>query len=195
MQAGYGVGGAVSSTLGGAIGDGSFSADSSFAISITGLSIANGDVNGDGLLDLLSVGASGGSIVGSLALGNGDGSFQQETLFALDTGFFVSDVELTDLNNDGILDILSNSGSQVLVALGQGIGSFVTAIQSDSSLGAITALQSKDLNGDGLLDIIAAGPEGFTGAFSVLLGEGNGSFSSSVSYVETIVLTVWTLEI
>ena len=50
-----------------------------------------------------------------------------------------------------------------------------------------TSLALADLKGDGRLDVVAAGtvsPQGGTGAVSVLLGRGDGTFAAKIDYAE-----------
>jgi hypothetical protein len=70
------------------------------------LSVAAGDFNNDGNLDLVST--STGSHVGdvlTINLGNGDGSFGAAINFAFPTGSSASAVAVGDFNNDGKLDV------------------------------------------------------------------------------------------
>nr|GFC98151.1 hypothetical protein [Tanacetum cinerariifolium] len=106
---------------------------------------------------------------------------------AYDTGVRSSpnDVAVADINNDGLLDILTanaprtiyyaNSGS-VGVLLGTGAGSFgaVTTFTTNSFPNSIAAA---DVNGDGKPDVITT----FSGV-DVMLGTGTGSFGAVTSY-------------
>jgi hypothetical protein len=69
---------------------------------IDSFSIAVGDVNGDGKLDLLVTSISG--TVGVL-LGNGDGTFQANEIFGAGTGGAQS-IVIADLNGDGWPDVV-----------------------------------------------------------------------------------------
>src|SRR5205807_1584886 len=65
-------------------------------------SIASGDFNRDGKLDLVVANYS--SVVLSVLLGNGNGTFQPKVDYAVDFG--ASSVAVGDFNHDGKLDLV-----------------------------------------------------------------------------------------
>uniref|UniRef100_UPI0031378513 beta strand repeat-containing protein n=1 Tax=Synechococcus sp. UW140 TaxID=368503 RepID=UPI0031378513 len=134
-------------------------------------SVALGDVNGDGTLDIVT--ANYYSETASLLLGNGNGTFGPKTDFA--TGSYPASVTLGDVNGDGRPDIITANfaANNVSVLLGNGNGTFQT--QATFATGSNPrALTLGDVNGDGRPDIITANR--FSDNVSVLLGNGNGSF-------------------
>jgi FG-GAP-like repeat len=138
-------------------------------------SIGSGDFNGDGLLDLITVGALDYSI-----LSNTPGTvvpFPLHHDYALPSNCGNPFV-LGDFNDDGHLDLVL-SGSGVCVLLGKGDGTFGTPAIYDSGLLA-GALATGDFNGDGELDLVAANT--IAGTISVLLGNGDGTFQPPVEY-------------
>src|SRR5207302_182670 len=84
-------------------GDGTFQAPRNFSTGQGSLSVAVGDVNGDGQPDLAV--ANSGSPLGTVAvlLGNGDGTFQAPRNFAAGTGPL--SVAVGDVNGDGQPDL------------------------------------------------------------------------------------------
>ena len=88
-------------------------------------SVALGDVNGDGVLDLAVANSNDGNPSEvSVLLGNGDGSFQAQQSFAAGDG--PSSVALGDVDGNGVLDLVlaNESSNDVSVLLGNGDGRF-----------------------------------------------------------------------
>jgi hypothetical protein len=163
--------GTVSILLGN--GDGSFQDALHFIIPVdTGgrpRSVAVGDLNGDGRVDLVIADRNDVYVL----LGNGDGSFQDAQ--TISTGERSYAVTVGDFNGDGILDIAVANwlSDTVTVLLGNGDGSFQIA-GNFSSGSAPAFVAAGDFNGDGRLDIAVANSGSDT--VSVLLGNGDGSF-------------------
>ena len=170
LQGGYGTTGGIQSGLGGAIGTGSFGADTSYTEVGTNVStaISLGDLNGDGILDLVDAGYG----IARVRLGTGSGTFGAATSYT--SGGY--DISLGDLNGDGILDLVGGEGGTATVRLGTGSGTF-GADTSYTMTGGVNALSLGDLNGDGILDLVTT-----NGATNVRLGSGNGTFGAAVSY-------------
>jgi Bacterial Ig-like domain (group 3)/FG-GAP-like repeat len=165
-----------------------------------GVTIAVGDVNGDGKPDLV-VGNCGppnscpggiGSV--SVLLGNGDGTFQPAVNYA-SGGYGAYSVAIADVNGDGKPDIVvancSSSeedclgGSVIGVLLGNGDGTFEPALTYGLGRYTSESVAVADVNGDGKLDVVAAASygEGYgSGAVAVLLGNGDGTFEPAVFY-------------
>ncbi|MEO6238666.1 MAG: VCBS repeat-containing protein [Vicinamibacterales bacterium] len=144
-------------------------------------SVANGDINGDGKLDL---------VVGSLGeewvlLGKGDGSFGDVHRSAAPPSPRAPLV--LDFNRDGKLDLaLAVQDGGVSILLGKSDGTFATATNFPIGGGGQTnAIVAGDFNADGVLDIAASnpGPPDFTGSnVSVLLGNGDGTFGPPTDF-------------
>src|SRR5258708_4199700 len=131
-------------------GDGTFQSAVSYpvgmlpgAVIVGGLlgyrdSIAVGDLNGDGKLDIVTANANVKDV--SVLLGNGDGTFQPSKSFAVDKpppavqfGVYPvgpDSVAVGDLNADGKLDLVVANGDaqDVSVLLGNGDGTFQPAV-------------------------------------------------------------------
>src|ERR1039458_8660903 len=165
-------------------------------------SIAVGDVNGDGKLDLV-VGnqcassdceeSSQGLV--SVLLGNGDGTFQPAVVYGSGGGAPTpTSVAVADVNGDGIPDLLvanwcgdANCDGTVSVLLGKGDGTFQAAVTYSSGGRYAQSVAVADVNHDGKPDVIVANDcagscSKNTGGVAVLLGNGDGTFRTAVSY-------------
>jgi hypothetical protein len=133
--------------------------------------MAVGDFNGDGKLDLAT--ANGEAFNISVLLGNGDGTFQNAKKFdAIDP----NSLAVGDFNADGKLDLAFTTGAQPGVLLGNGDGTFQNAMYLEGGTEPVS-LAVGDFNGDGKTDLaVASSNAGLTGAFSVRLGNGDGTF-------------------
>ena len=92
-------------------------------------------------------------------------------------------VAVGDFNGDGRQDLVAANygGSSVSVLLGTGSGTFATEI--DYTTGASPrCVAVGDFNGDGKQDIVTGNGHGYPYDMSVLLGNGDGTFSTNVDY-------------
>lgn len=137
-------------------GDGTFQTHLEYPTGPTPDSVAVGDFNGDGHLDLVTAnGDFGTNNTVSVLLGNGDGTFQPSVDYA--TGTAPSFVALGDFNGDGKIDMaVANAVSNtVSILLGNGDGTFQPNIDFPGGLGA-NGVAAGDFNGDGMLDLAIA---------------------------------------
>jgi hypothetical protein len=85
-------------------------------------------------------------------------------------------VMIGDFNGDGIPDIVSAPHGGIAVSLGNGDGTFAAPlIPNVDPLDGINAFGLGDFNGDGITDLLVADED--TGQLTVLLGNGDGTFS------------------
>ena len=191
-------GGWISVLLGN--GDGTFQAAVRYSTGgFSPTSVVVADVNGDGKLDLVVVANQAGcNSCGavSVLLGKGDGTFQAAVSYG-SGGSDADSVVVADINGDGKPDlvvmnqafcgVLCGNG-QVGVLLGNGDGTFQTAVIYDSGAYLGYSVAVADVNGDGKLDLVVA--NGSTSrclscgvsTFGVLLGNGNGTFKPVVTH-------------
>src|SRR6516164_340033 len=118
-------------------------------------SVAVGDFNGDGKPDLAVVNSYSNNV--SVLLGNGDGTFQPAVSYGTGSGTGPAFVAVGDFNHDGKLDlaVANSNSSNVSVLLGNGDGTFQTAVNYDVG-GAPTSIAVGDFNHDGKLDLAVA---------------------------------------
>ena len=154
-----------------------FSPQQTFATGTGTSSVALGDVNGDGVLDMITANQTSNSA--SVLLGNGNGTFQTKVEFA--TGVKPRFVTLGDVNDDGRLDIITanRDSNNISVLLGNGNGTFQT--QATFATGTSPRnVTLGDVNGDGILDIITANRN--SDNTSILLGNGDGTFQTQQTF-------------
>jgi hypothetical protein len=93
---------------------------------------------------------------------------------------------VADVNDDGKPDLLVGNDSSVSVYLGNGDGTFQPAVSYPSG-GLVFSIAVSDLNGDGKLDLVVVNecPGGTcsNSNIGVLLGNGDGTFRSEVTYL------------
>jgi len=163
-------------------------------------SVVVADVNGDGKPDLIV--ASGSSsccqstgVVGIL-LGNGNGTFQPVVTYST-AAYGFNGLAVADLNGDGKPDLIVASSclvnsptcpgdGAVSVLLGNGDGTFGTAVVYDSGGSGTSSVVVADLAGNSIPDVIVLSPLGSggvgDGVVGVLLGNGNGTLQNVMAY-------------
>ena len=134
-------------------------------------SVALGDFNRDGKLDLAVVAFSSGKV--AVLLGNGDGTFRPPTYYDA----VASSIASADLRNNGVLDLLltDNLSNNLQVLLGNGDGTFgASAFYPTPDFPNLIAVG--DFNGDHKVDVLTVDQSGFCPCISVLFGNGDGTF-------------------
>lgn len=155
-------------------GDGTLQEPVHYSLGMLVQSIAAGDFNTDGWMDLAAGAAAGLHVL----LGNGDGTFQPALFNGLARGF--SALHLGDFNADGIFDLtgVGLAPSAVTVVLGNGDGTFRMS-QSHAVRQAPRDVGAADFNGDGWTDLAVASngtwPSYSDGGISLLFNDGNWS--------------------
>jgi hypothetical protein len=170
-------------------GTGSFTLKSNPSTDLNPVSIAIGDFNNDGILDLAvanngSVASRGDSI--TIMIGNGDGTFSASSISS--EGLSPTSVATGKFTGSGYLDLAvanacgtdttCSSDGKVAILIGDGTGGF--ALESNTEAGAgPSALTLADLNADGKLDVAVANGTG--SSVSILLGNGSGDLTLQTS--------------
>src|SRR5260370_3762209 len=136
------------------------------------------DVNGDDKPDRL-VGNEQNATVGVL-LGNGDGTFQPVVTYS-SGGDTPLSIAVADVNGDRKPDVLvanlcingqnCSIGGSVGVLIGNGDGTFQTAVPYNTGDNLADGVAVADVNGDGIADLAVANNGGLIGTAGVLLGQ------------------------
>lgn len=166
-------------------GDGSFRpGPQNPPLSVPAIFVTVGDLNGDGIPDLVTMGSN----VISVLLGNGDGSFQDAVV--TQPPFAVQAIGVGDFNGDGKLDLATagtfGASNSVNILLGNGDGTFSygASYQGETQPAAIAV---SDFNNDRKLDLAIAY---LFGGIGVFIGNGDGTFQQAANYRVSIPLWV-----
>lgn len=155
----------------------SFAAPVSYPVGNSPFDVTVGDFNGDTHPDLATANRFTNDV--SVLLGNPNGTFQAATHYPTGSpGNICLAIAKGDFNNDGNLDIVAGlQNNQVAVFLGNGNGTFQTALISSNGPYNVDELTVGDLNNDGKLDLAVSSYNGI----NVLRGNGNGTFQVPLS--------------
>jgi Bacterial Ig-like domain (group 3)/FG-GAP-like repeat len=191
-------------------GDGTFKAAVSYSSGgYASESIAVADVNGDGKPDVVVTNwcfqntcTSQGTV--AVLLGNGDGTFKAAATHVTG-GAYAYSVAIADVNHDSKLDLvvanacqttgICNTGGDAAVLLGNGDGTFQSAVAYGSGGYEAYFISVADVNDDGNPDLLVGnlcsgnnfsscpGADAPTDAtVGVLLGNGDGTFQPVAAY-------------
>lgn len=155
------------------VGDGNFTSAGSLGYGMSG-GLTTGDLNGDGIKDIIATDPSVG--FARAFLGNGNATFRAPITLTVPNA---NEAAIGDIDKDGKADVVLTSGNSLYFLKGNGNGTFNASISyavgpnpREAKLG--------DFNGDGALDFLSSN----TGSnyASVLLGNGDGSFTSARTF-------------
>jgi hypothetical protein len=162
-------------------GDGTFGGRGDYKVRNWPASLAVGDFNGDGKLDVVTANEAGNSV--SILLGNGDGTFQGQKVYSTGGNTSPRWVTVADFNHDGKLDIVTANEctNSVGVLLGNGDGTFQHVVQYPAGVEPL-ALAVADFNADGALDLAVSTDVLGNGQNLLLLGNGDGTFQRPAAF-------------
>jgi len=146
--------------------------------------IISGDINNDGLPELIAVNSTSGSCPApdssvSVFFPNGDGTFRFQALYL--TGNSPAGAAVGDFTGRGHLDlaVVNSCDSTVSILLNNGDGSF--GPRTDYATGNLpAAIVVGDFNHDGVTDLAVANVG--DNSVSILLGKGDGTFRQKVDH-------------
>ncbi len=171
----------------------SFAAARAFGVGSNPFSIEVGDFNHDGKRDVVVAYLRSENI--SVLLGNGDGTFQPSVNYP--AGADIQSMAMSDLNADGAPDLVvaclgsstNRTSPYIQVFLGSTNGTFRT-LTNYSVRTPFSSVAVGDFNRDGKPDVALASsgvPTNNSGAVSILLGNGDGTFAAAVDYSAGII--------
>ena len=165
------------------VGDGTFSPDRRLLGRVQFLNgVAAEDVSGDRVVDLVVANFTAHEVV--VLCGDGAGDFLPPVAF--DVGQYPNDLDVADLNGDGVADVVcicaNSGGDDISILIGDNDGGFEPEVRLDieATSGGPNplSLDVADLNADGDSDIILTVP----GSQKIYLffGHGDGTFGAPV---------------
>ncbi|ABF43710.1 Integrin-like protein [Candidatus Koribacter versatilis Ellin345] len=153
------------------------------SVTLTGLQAAALPAAPTGSISFLDA-SNGNAVVATAPLGGGAGG----TLTVRQTdqplvGAMPWSAMTADFNNDGIPDVAVHNGEGTLsILLGNGDGTFQPQAKiSGTFIPEPQALAIADFNSDGNADLAYATTVGVSGGYSILFGNGNGTFQAPVT--------------
>jgi Calx-beta domain/FG-GAP-like repeat len=145
-------------------------------------SVATGDLNGDGKLDLVVAADtyftycpyycysySDGYV--NVLMGNGAGGFDAAEVHPLGTNRAPGAVAVGNIAGDGALDVITVNNGDMSVLLGDGTGALGAPINSSSAY-ALKSISLGDVDGDGDIDTLTSG-----WGLAIQKGNGDGTFT------------------
>jgi FG-GAP-like repeat len=160
-------------------GKGGFTLQGHYRLDTLPKGLAAGDMNGDGIPDLVSCTKWGYTM--QLLLGDGLGGFDSALTLKGDGG--PTRLLLRDFNHDGNLDIAVNAPDEgkIILYFGDGKGNFTIPATEIVGYPKNGDLDAGDFNGDNKLDLVTLTSKSLTTSAhaAVLLGDGKGNFTQS----------------
>jgi hypothetical protein len=136
------------------------------------VTVAAGDLNGDGLADMAVANAGSGTVNILINGGNAEYNFGAAIVFGAGFGT----VRLFDMNRDGRLDVFCSGGNSIGIAQNLGSGLFAVPSFRDAAR-TLSTFDVGDLNGDGWPDLIAGTQN--SNVVSVFINNGAGSLPAN----------------
>jgi hypothetical protein len=148
---------------------------------------SSGDLNGDGVSEIVSTNCGFDDLI--IYVNNGNGTFQPGVTYAFGTNspYLLGEaVTIGDVNGDKKNDIISSNfdGGDVTVMLGNGDGTVqLPAVGYSTGGSPHTSALVADFNGDGFMDIVVP-DDNFS--FAYLEGYGDGTFRAAMDFFSPV---------
>jgi subtilisin family serine protease len=153
-------------------GDGTFQKEQTLYAPGAVLSVATGDFNGDGNLDIV------GGLAGGLPLvvfaGDGKGGFSDPIVRPPETpiaSYATVNMQTADMNRDGVPDLIVTdqggvvNGAQIYLSMGDGTFKESDAFIGDTPAGNVLNAAAGDMDGDGCPDVVVSTDSGYVYLF------------------------------
>ncbi len=171
-------------------GDGTFTLGGAFPTDSAGdpnpITVAAGDFNHDGNIDLAIANANNGNV--AILLGDGTGAFSPPTTYSV--GDNIAQMTVADLNQDGYLDIVAvvSDEGNVVVFLGNtdNSGTFQPGNDVSIPFNFLSYAAVGDLNGDGKPDLAITSEDSSLPGVIIALGNGDGTFQPATLFPTTL---------
>lgn len=153
-------------------GDGTFAAGTDFAVGRGPKALVIQDFDRDGNLDFATVNNLGNSV--TVYYGDGTGAFPRSQSFALNTNPNPVAIAAADLNQDGLVDLVtSNADGTISVLFGSATTGFVlpAVVYSLTGAGELSGIVAADFNNDTKIDVAVSDSAGIVW---ILKNTGNG---------------------
>ncbi len=154
-------------------------ASTNFDTGVSPTNVAIADLNGDGKPDLAVTDQVSNDV--AILLGNGNGTFAPPTFVTAGSGPYAIAAGKFNADNNFDLAVINSTSNTVSILLGNGNGTFAPPVNYFVGSSPIS-IAVGDINNDTFDDLVVANFGGFfAGSISVLLGNGNGTFSAGNS--------------
>ncbi len=166
--------------------DGTFSNGNSYVMAMPSGNLAFAQYTGIAIADFNHDGKPDIAAEDGVLLGNGDGTFQGILFSSIPANAPAATV-VGDFEKNGRTDAAAVSGTTLYILQNNSQGN-LSVLHSYTLQQAGQAMVTADLNGDGKLDLVVFAADQTTGDwnYSVLLGNGDGSFQAPAYYPQSV---------
>ena len=160
-------------------GDGTFEEHQILRVGNFPESVVAADLNGDAILDLAVANRDSSDV--TVLLGNGDGTFAHHETYP--TVANANTIVVGNFNGDDSRDLVVSNGSQFVVFLGSGDGTFEIQKTVYQFNGFAIRIEVGDFNNDSMDDLVAAEFAADSNACPIFLNNGDGTFAQDIDVI------------